>query len=343
MEAKIRIKDLVYIYGKNPDQACQMMEEGKNREEIFQKTGMTVGVENVSFDIYPEEILVIMGLSGSGKSTLLKCLNLLHRPCRGEIQVDGENILDYNKKQLRKYRQEKTGMVFQEFGLLSHRTVQKNVEFGLEMEKMPKQERQKRAKQVIDTVGLCGWENVYPNELSGGMQQRVGLARALANEPDILLMDEPFSALDPLIRHQMQKELLSIQKKLHKVIIFITHDINEAFFLGDRVVIMKDAKIQQIGTPTEILRNPATEYISEFIKDVNKLQVLYCRDIMEEYVPEEGICYDNSPKLSVDQSLEEALKVVEEYDDDAVVIDENGTLCGLLGRQRIMDILVRGL
>lgn len=342
MTPKIRIENLVHIYGKKIDKAKMLLKAGNSRNEIFKKTGLTVGVENVSLDVYEKEILAIMGLSGSGKTTLLKCINRLLEPCDGKIMVDGEDILQYNKHQLRQYRQQKTCMVFQEFGLLPHRTVIKNVEFGLEIAKISAQERRKRAQQIIEVVGLAGWEGMYPEELSGGMRQRVGLARALANEPDILLMDEPFSALDPLIRRQMQKELIELQRKLNKVIIFITHDINEAFFLGERVAIMKEGKLQQIGKPTEILKNPATEYIKEFIRDVNKMQVLYCRDIMQS----EGGNFskrDNLPSLRTDQTLEEVLKVLGECTERTVVVDENGIPCGQIQRDDIIKAIVHGL
>ena len=274
MEEKIVVRDLTYIYGNKQKEALTMLEQGASREEIQKKTGSVVGVNKVSFSIKENEVFVIMGLSGSGKSTLLKCLNLLLRPDRGEILVDSDNILDYNKKELRNYRQKKTCMVFQEYGLLPHRTVLKNIEFGLEIEHVPKEERTQRAMEALKLVGLEGWEKAFPKQLSGGMQQRVGLARALANEPEILLMDEPFSALDPLIRRQLQRELNSIQDRIKKTIVFITHDISEAFFLGDRVAIMKDGVFEQIGTPEEIMRQPASEYVREFIQDINRLQVM---------------------------------------------------------------------
>ena len=226
------------------------------------------------------EIFVIMGLSGSGKSTLIRCLNMLNKPTAGEIYVDGENIVKYNRQQLREFRQKKATMVFQGFGLFNHRTVIGNVEYGLEVRGMNKEERHKIAKETIDSVGLEGWEDKYITELSGGMQQRVGLARALANNPGILLMDEPFSALDPLIRRDMQLELLDIQDKLKKTIVFITHDVNEAFKLGDRVGVMKDAEIVQIGVPEDILNNPSNAYIEDFVRDIDRSKVLQAKHIM---------------------------------------------------------------
>ena len=341
MEPKICIKNLTQIYGNNISEAKSLLHSGETRSEIFNKTGLTVGVDNVSLDIYPSEIMAIMGLSGSGKSTLLKCINRLLEPCEGQILIDGEDILQYNKQKLKMYRQQKTCMVFQEFGLLPHRTVLKNVEFGLEVAKVPKAERKEKAEQVIEIVGLKGWENVFPEELSGGMRQRVGLARALANEPDILLMDEPFSALDPLIRRQMQQELIELQKKLHKVIIFITHDINEAFYLGDRVAIMKDGQLQQVAKPTEILKHPATEYIKEFIKDVNKLQVLYCHDIMQPLDAE--TVEQNLPRVVFKDNLESAMKEMGGKSEMAYVTDENGSICGTLKMDDILTAVIRGL
>ncbi|HBK69521.1 MAG TPA: ABC transporter ATP-binding protein, partial [Firmicutes bacterium] len=244
-------------------------------------TGQTIGVNNVSFSVNEGEIFVIIGLSGSGKSTLIRCFNLLNQPTSGEIWVDGENIVNYDKSKLRKFRQEKMAMVFQQFGLFTHRTVLGNVEYGLEIRKVSKEERRKIALQAIEEVGLKGWEEKMPQELSGGMQQRVGLARALANNPDILLMDEPFSALDPLIRREMQSELLDLQSKLKKTIIFITHDINEAFKLGDRVAVMKGGSIVQIGAPEDILNNPSNEYIEDFVKDIDRTKIVQAKDIMQ--------------------------------------------------------------
>ena len=258
----------------------KLLEEGASKDEILKKTGHTVGVRDVSFEVKRGEIFVIMGLSGSGKSTLIRCLNLLNRPTRGRITVDGENIVEYGKKQLREFRQNKMAMVFQHFGIFTHRTVLGNVEYGLEVKGVSKEERRRKAREVLGVVGLEGWEDKMPGELSGGMQQRVGLARALATDPDILLMDEPFSALDPLIRREMQLELLEIQSKLKKTIVFITHDVNEAFKLGDRVAVMKDGEMIQIGTPEEILNQPANDYIEEFVKDIDRSRVVQAKHVM---------------------------------------------------------------
>lgn len=280
MSVKIEVEKLTKIFGKNLSKAMQMVAKGVSKEDILKKTGSTVGVYNVSFQVKEGEVFVIMGLSGSGKSTLIRCLNLLNKPTAGRVIIDGEDILQYNSRRLREFRQSKMAMVFQHFGLFTHRTVQQNVEYGLEVKRVPAGERAEIARQNLAAVGLEGWEDYYPRQLSGGMQQRVGLARALATEPDILLMDEPFSALDPLIRRDMQMELLGLQDSLEKTIVFITHDINEAFKIGDRVAVMKDGIIEQIGTPEEILAAPASDYIKEFVQDVDRSKVLQAKDVM---------------------------------------------------------------
>lgn len=282
MSKKIEVKNLVKIFGSKPKLALKRLKEGWTKEKILKTTGQTVGVNNASFTVDEGEFFVIMGLSGSGKSTLIRCLNLLNRPTAGEILIDGEDIVKYDRQQLREFRQNKVAMVFQNFGLFTHRTVLGNVEYGLEIRNINKDKRKQIALEALESVGLKGWEDKMPTELSGGMQQRVGLARALANNPDILLMDEPFSALDPLIRRDMQIELLEIQSKLKKTIIFITHDINEAFKLGDRVAVMKDGKIVQQGTPEEILNNPSNEYIEDFVKSIDRTKVIQAKNIMRK-------------------------------------------------------------
>lgn len=278
--SEIIVENVTKVFGPRPESVLKLLEEGASKDEILKKTGHTVGVRDVSFEVKRGEIFVIMGLSGSGKSTLIRCLNLLNRPTRGRITVDGENIVEYGKKQLREFRQNKMAMVFQHFGIFTHRTVLGNVEYGLEVKGVSKEERRRKAREVLGVVGLEGWEDKMPGELSGGMQQRVGLARALATDPDILLMDEPFSALDPLIRREMQLELLEIQSKLKKTIVFITHDVNEAFKLGDRVAVMKDGEMIQIGTPEEILNQPANDYIEEFVKDIDRSRVVQAKHVM---------------------------------------------------------------
>lgn len=283
--AKLQVENVTKIFGRKPKSVLKKVAAGMSKQEILAKTGHTVGIYNANFSVNEGEIFVIMGLSGSGKSTLIRCLNLLNRPTTGRIYVDGEDIVQYDKKQLQAFRKNKIAMVFQHFGIFTHRTVLENVEYGLEIKGVPKEEREKIAKKNIEIVGLSGYEDQMPDQLSGGMKQRVGLARALANDPDILLMDEPFSALDPLIRREMHTELLEIQADLKKTIIFITHDINEAFKIGDRVAVMKDGKIVQIGTPEEILETPANEYIEDFIKDIDRSKVLQAKNIMQKPDP----------------------------------------------------------
>lgn len=280
MTTQIKLENVSKIFGPRPKSVIPMVKEGMSKEDILAKTGHTVGVYNASLEVKKGEVFVIMGLSGSGKSTLIRCFNLLNKPTTGSVYIDGENIADTNKAGLKKVRQEKIAMVFQHFGLFNHRTVLSNVEYGLEVRHYSKEERRKIAMENIKIVGLDGYEDKYPDELSGGMQQRVGLARALANDPDILLMDEPFSALDPLIRREMQLELLDIQERLQKTIIFITHDVNEAFKIGDRVAVMKDGHVVQIGTPEKIIEEPANNYISEFIKDIDRSKIIQAEHVM---------------------------------------------------------------
>ncbi|MDQ0351631.1 glycine betaine/proline transport system ATP-binding protein [Alkalibacillus filiformis] len=280
MSVKMKINNVSKIFGPKPKSAIPLVEQGKSKDDILAETGNTVGVYDANLEIEEGELFVIMGLSGSGKSTLIRCLNLLNKPTKGAIEVDGEDVVKFKGEKLKQYRQKKIAMVFQHFGLFSHRTVLGNVEYGLEIRGVPTEERRKVARENLESVGLKGWEDKYPDELSGGMQQRVGLARALANDPDILLMDEPFSALDPLIRREMQLELLDLQERLQKTIIFITHDINEAFKIGDRVAVMKDGKVVQTGTPESILEEPANDYISEFIKDIDRSKIIQAENVM---------------------------------------------------------------
>lgn len=276
----LRVRNLSKLYGTNKNKAIELKKAGASKDDIFNKTGVTIGLWDINLDIKRGEIFVIIGLSGSGKSTLLRCLNMLNKPTSGQILFEGKDISKFNKRELNEYRRNKISMVFQQFGLMSHRSILGNVEYGLEIKGIPKEERHKKAKEMIAMVGLEGRENEPISSLSGGMKQRVGIARALANDPEILLMDEPFSALDPLVKRDMQFELLTIQRKLDKTIVFITHDINEAFKLGDRVAIMKDGEIIQIDTPEKMSTNPATDYVREFIDSADKTQVISVRNMM---------------------------------------------------------------
>lgn len=277
---KIKVRNLSKVFGPHPKRALEMRNSGMRRPEIFDKTGQTLALSNVSFDVYDGELLVIMGLSGSGKSTLIRCLNRLIEPTEGEIDIDDESITGMSDKQLLDARRRHFSMVFQSFALFPHRTVQQNAEFGLEVRGVDKTERQETARAALEQVGLKGWEDSYPHQLSGGMQQRVGLARALANDGSVLLMDEAFSALDPLIRKDMQQELQELQYHTKKTTIFITHDLDEAINLGDRIILLKDGEIVQQGTPEQILTNPADDYVARFIESVDMAKVLTADNAM---------------------------------------------------------------
>ena len=281
--SKIEVKNLSLIFGANKKHALKMLEQGKSKKEIRTKTKCTVAVNNVSLNINAGEIFVIIGLSGSGKSSLLRCFNMLNISTAGSILIDDEDITKMDKHQLLELRRKKVGMVFQHFGLLPHRTIIDNVAFGLEIQDRPIEERAKKAKDIIEMVGLKGYENSYPSQLSGGMQQRVGIARALATDSQILLMDEAFSALDPLIRTQMQDELLDVQEKLKKTIIFITHDLDEALKLGNNIAIMKDGVIVQQGQSEDILLNPADDYVRAFVENVDRSKIITASSIMETF------------------------------------------------------------
>ncbi|MCD3380348.1 glycine betaine/L-proline ABC transporter ATP-binding protein [Streptococcus equi subsp. zooepidemicus] len=276
----LEVKHLSKLFGKKQKAALEMIKAGKSKSAIFKKTGVTVGVYDASFEVQEGEIFVIMGLSGSGKSTLVRMLNRLIEPSTGSILLEGKDISKMSVDQLREVRRHDMNMVFQSFALFPHKTILENTEFGLELRGVPKQERREIAKRALDHSGLLEVKDQYPDQLSGGMQQRVGLARALANSPKILLMDEAFSALDPLIRRDMQDELLELQETMKQTIIFISHDLNEALRIGDRIALMKDGQIMQIGTGEDILTNPANDFVREFVEDVDRSKVLTAQHIM---------------------------------------------------------------
>ncbi|MBE6066538.1 MAG: glycine betaine/L-proline ABC transporter ATP-binding protein [Clostridium lundense] len=340
---KIEVKNLYKIFGKGPQKIVPLLEEGMDKEEILKKTGNSVGVNNASFQVNEGEFFVIMGLSGSGKSTLLRCLNRLIEPTSGEILIDGQDVLKCNEEELREIRRKKMAMVFQNFGLLPHRTVCKNVEFGLEIQGIDEKIRTEKAYEALELVGLKGYEEKMPHELSGGMQQRVGLARGLATEPEILLMDEAFSALDPLIRKDMQQEMIEIQFKMRKTIIFITHDLDEALRLGDRIAIMKDGVIEQIGTPEDILANPASEYVRKFTQDVDRTKVMTAGAIMQR----------TNVIISTKDGPKAAARAMEEQGISSIyVIDKDRILQGIVkiddaiesykkGERDISDIIIK--
>jgi glycine betaine/proline transport system ATP-binding protein len=319
--AKIELNQIEMIFG-TPAQvllAQELIANGTSNKDIRLQTGATVGIRTLDLSIEEGELFVIVGLSGSGKSTLIRCLNRLNVPTFGEVIVDGENILEYNKVQLQNYRRKKVAMVFQSFALLSHRNITDNVGLGLEIQGLDPQEQEHRIEDAIKTVGLTGWETSFPHELSGGMRQRVGLARALANQPDILLMDEPYGALDPLIRRDMQDELLGLEDYISKTIVFITHDMNEAFKLGDRIALLKDGEVVQIGDPMSFFETPANDYVKDFIRDVDKTKVLTAAQVMRK------ITY----KVNHDIGLSELQTYMKDADIPFVyVVDEQNKLRG---------------
>lgn len=317
--SKIKIENVTKIFGKKADKALELLEQKKSKQEILRATGATVGVNNVSLSIEEGEIFVIMGLSGSGKSTLVRMFNRLIEPTKGNIFIDGENLSIMNKKQLRQVRREKMSMVFQNFGLFPHRTILENTEYGLEVQGVEKTERKERAQRALENSGLGDYKDQYPRQLSGGMQQRVGLARALANDPEILLMDEAFSALDPLIRREMQDELLDLQANVRKTIIFITHDLNEALRIGDRIALLKDGELVQIGTPEEILTNPANKYVEKFVEDVDRSRVLTAENIMKR--PVVMNIDKHGPRFALEQLREEGISTI-------LVVDSHRKLKG---------------
>ncbi|MFD2042771.1 glycine betaine/L-proline ABC transporter ATP-binding protein [Ornithinibacillus salinisoli] len=315
----IEAKDLSKVFGKNYKQALKLLDEGFSKEDILRKTGSTVGVNRASFSVEAGEIFVIMGLSGSGKSTLVRLINRLIDPTEGSILIDGQDLAKMDKKDLRQIRREKLSMVFQRFALFPNRTVLQNAEYGLEIQKASKEERSKKAKEALEMVGLGDYIEQKPDQLSGGMQQRVGLARALANDPEVLLMDEAFSALDPLIRKDMQDELIDLQSSMKKTIIFITHDLDEALRIGDRIALMKDGSIVQIGTPEEILVNPANDYVEKFVEDVDRSKILTAQHIMKR--PETINIDKHGPRVALERMREEGLSSI-------LVVDSKRNLKG---------------
>lgn len=326
---KIVVKDATKIFGKSSSRAIQLLKDGKTKSEILKATGATVGVKQVSFEVNEGEIFVIMGLSGSGKSTLVRLLNRLIDPTMGQILLDGKDIVQMNKEQLREVRRKKIGMVFQNFALFPHKTIVENTEYGLEIQGVSKKERNEKAIESLRLVGLAGYEDQYPKQLSGGMQQRVGLARALANNPDILLMDEAFSALDPLIRKDMQNELLQLHHDMQKTIIFITHDLDEALRIGDRIALMKDGEIVQIGSPEEILMSPSNEYVERFVEDVDLSKVLTAGHIMKK-----------ADTVKVDRGPRVALRLMKHLGISSIyVVDNANRLLGAVTAQDTVEAI----
>ncbi|NCB01879.1 MAG: glycine betaine/L-proline ABC transporter ATP-binding protein [Spirochaetia bacterium] len=327
---QIVIKNLWKIYGKDTKRVFQKNLRDKSKEEIQNETGCIVGLRDINLEIKKGEFYILMGLSGSGKSTLIRALIRLIRSTKGAIEINGNDITKMNTDQLMKFRRKTYGMVFQSYGLLPHMTVLENAAYGLKIKGVSKEERQKKAQEVLETVGLKGWEDYYPTSLSGGMQQRVGLARALANDPEILLMDEPFSGLDPLIRRQMQDELVELQSRLQKTIIFVTHDLHEALKLGDRIAIMRNGEIVQIGTPEDIVTHPADEYVSEFVQDASPAKVLTAGSIMSE-IPVITYAWEG-PKTALTLMKRQKKKM-------GYVVDQKQTFLGIITAKELERLL----
>ena len=339
--SKIEINNVYKIFGPNPKSVLPMVKDGASKEEILEKTQHTVGLDNVSLKIEEGEIFVCMGLSGSGKSTLIRHLNRLVDPTDGEILVEGTNVMNLNQEKLIEFRRHKMSMVFQRFGLFPHKTVLQNVGYGLEMQGLEIKERNDVAMQKIQAVGLSGFENQFPAQLSGGMQQRVGLARALATDTDIMLMDEAFSALDPLIRSDMQNQLLELQNELKKTIVFITHDLDESLKLGDHIGILNAGKLVQVGSPVDIIMNPADEYVEAFVKDVNRAKVIKAKVIMQPVNEANGIDKNNLIKVKEDQFIEEFLPQVVCTNSNCEVIDKQGNVKGYISNKELQTSLTK--
>lgn len=333
----ISCRNIWKIFGAHPERTLKSLDPSLNRAEVQEQTGHVVAVKDVSFEIQKGECFVVMGLSGSGKSTLVRCLTRLIEPTAGEVIIDGADVTKMSKKELLELRRRKMAMVFQHFGLFPHRKVIDNISYGLEVRGLNRAQRTEKAMEILDLVGLTGWDQNYPRELSGGMQQRVGLARAMAVDPEILIFDEPFSALDPLIRREMQDELISLQGTLHKTMVFITHDFLEAIKMGDHIAIMKDGEISQIGTPEEIVANPADDYVREFTEDVPRYKVLSAGKVMR---PRKGSKKANGVEpVQMSAKIESLIDRIADSDEILPVADEAGKIVGEIDRSIIMHAM----
>ncbi|GEM_PF-3787 len=329
----VALRGLTKVFGPDPAEAQRLQASGATKAEILEHAGATIAVDDISLEVQPGETFIVMGLSGSGKSTLVRCLNRLIEPTSGSIEIAGEEVTEMDDAALIALRRQRLGMVFQRFALLPHRDVLDNVAFGLELQGVDKEQRRRTARSVLDVVGLAGWESSHPDQLSGGMQQRVGLARALAHDPDILLMDEPFSALDPLMRRQLQQELRDLQQRLRKTIVFITHDLDEALALGDRIAIMKDGRFEQVGTPEDILLHPRSEYVASFVEGTDKTAMLTAEDVM----------FRRFATATVDQSPRVALHLMEREGISSIfVVDGHRRLQGLVTADAAIDAVNDG-
>ena len=337
--AQISVQQLWKVFGPTPDRVISALDGGASKSDVLGQTGHVVAVRNVTFDVQKGETFVVMGLSGSGKSTLLRCLPRLIEPTRGQILIDGRDVNKLDANELRDLRRHRMAMVFQHFGLLPHRRILDNVAYGLEVQGVKRAERYERSRAVLEIVNLKGWENHYPSQLSGGMQQRVGLARALAVDPEILLFDEPFSALDPLIRREMQDELLGLQARMQKTLIFITHDFAEAIKLGTHIAIMKDGEFVQVGTPEQVVAHPANEYVAEFTRDVPKLHVLTARTIMEPLNGSLPPSLTDGQPVPAATTLDRCIAIVMQRELPCPVVDDGGTVIGSLSRRCVLQAM----
>lgn len=331
---KISCKNIWKIFGPYPERTLESLDRSLSRATVQEQTGHVIAVKDVSFQVMTGECFVVMGLSGSGKSTLVRCLSRLIEPTSGAVIIDGQDITAFKQKELLELRRHKMAMVFQHFGLFPHRKVIDNISYGLEVRGMGKQERTEKAMEVLTLVGLDGWDQNYPRELSGGMQQRVGLARAMAVDPEILIFDEPFSALDPLIRREMQDELLGLQDTMQKTMVFITHDFLEAIKMGDHIAIMKDGVISQIGTPEEIVADPADDYVREFTEDVPRYKVLSAGKVMR--TASQNVAGEGSEAILTTAKLDSLIERVASSDVPLAVVDPAGRLVGEIDREIIM-------
>jgi glycine betaine/proline transport system ATP-binding protein len=335
-DAAVSVRHLWKIFGPRADKIIGTPEADLPRAELKAKTGCVAGVKDVSFDVAPGEVFVVMGLSGSGKSTLVRCLTRLIEPTAGDVVIDGEDVTAASDSQLRDLRRNHASMVFQHFGLLPHRQVIDNVGYGLEIRGVGKKERRAKAAEIVELVGLSGYESSYPDQLSGGMQQRVGLARALAGDPKLLLFDEPFSALDPLIRRDMQNEVIRLHHELGKTMVFITHDLAEALKLGDRILIMRDGEIVQIGSPDEVVGAPADDYVRDFTSEVPRSHVLTLRWVMREPRPDDST---EGPVMGSDTVVRQAARAALASDHPVRVVDD-GELVGIVDDDAILRVVV---
>ena len=341
--SKIEINNIYKIFGPNPEQVLPMVEQGATKEQVMEETDHTVGLDNISLSIKEGEIFVCMGLSGSGKSTLIRHINRLIDPTSGQVIVDGVDVLSLDDKEILEFRKKTMSMVFQRFGLFPHKTVIENVAYGLEIQEVPEDKRKEIAQGQIDAVGLQGFEHQYPAQLSGGMQQRVGLARALATDPQILLMDEAFSALDPLIRSDMQNQLVDLQSKLKKTIVFITHDLDESLKLGDHIGILNGGRLVQVGRPEDIILKPADDYVKAFVKDVNRSKVLRAKTVMTKIdkFDTTGINPSSIYKYDENTFIEDLVPKVLKDRSTIEVIDKTGNTTGYISSDELSVALTK--